>query len=85
MKVKLECCNVRMEKIAECFEKSKLPSGYKLWLYDGRIFAYFRVKNISGLKRLTKRLKRINVELNFHRIEEEGSWLKKFSFNPWKN
>lgn len=85
MKVKLECYNAKMEKIAACLERSgKLPFGYKLWLYDGRIFAYFRVKSISDLKQLMKRLKRIkDIELNFHRIAQEGSWLKKnLAFNP---
>lgn len=85
MKVKLECKNVRMEKVAECFERShKLPSGYKLWLYDGRVFAYFRVRSISDLKQLTNKLKRIkNIELNFHRIEVGASWLKRvLKFDP---
>ena len=87
MKVKLECCNVRMEKIVQCFERSgKVPFGYKIWRYDGRIFAYFKVKSFSDLRQLTKRLKRIkNIVINFHRIEEVGSWLKKIKFNPWKN
>lgn len=88
MKVKLECRNTRMEKIVNCLEKlSKRPSGYKLWLYDGRVFAYFKVKSVSDLKELTKRLKRIkNIEFKYHRIEKVGSWLKKFlAFNLLKN
>ena len=87
LKVKLECRNVRMDKIAGCFERSrKLPFGYKIWLYDGRIFAYFKIKSFSDLKQLTKRLKRMkNIRINLHRIEEGGSWLRRIKFNPWKN
>lgn len=87
MKVKLECRNIRMEKIARCFERSsKLPFGYKIWLYDGRIFAYFKVKSISDLKELNKRLKRVeNTQIMYHRIEKVKSWLKKPLFNLLRN
>lgn len=87
MKVKLECCNVRMEKITDCFEGSgKLPFGYKIWLYDGRVFAYFKVRSISDLKELNKGLKRIkNIEFRYHRIEKVESWLKKITLNLLKN
>lgn len=87
MKVKLECCNVRMERIASCFERSsKLPFGYKIWLYDGSVFAYFKVRSILDLKELNRRLKRIkNIRLRHHRIEKVESWLKKLSFNLLRN
>jgi uncharacterized protein with ACT and thioredoxin-like domain len=82
MKVKIEFRNAKMVKIAECLEKSKLDSGYKLWLYDSNIFAYFKIKDISDLKELIKKLKTMkNVRFIFHNIEEERTWLKKIRFS----
>jgi hypothetical protein len=75
MKVKVEFGNARMEKIADCLEK--LLSEYKIWRYDDRVFAYFKVKSISDLKKLTTRLKREEIEYKYHRIEKVESWLKK--------
>ena len=84
MKVKIECINTRIEKIAYCLEK--VLSGYKIWLYDDRVFAYLKLKSISDLKELNKRLKCKNIEVKYHRIEKVESWLKKLlTFNLWKN
>ncbi len=87
MKVKLECRNIRMAKIAGLFERyGKLTSGYKIWLYDGSVFAYFKVRSISDLKELDKRLKRMkNIRIRYHRIEKVESWLKKLILNILKN
>ncbi len=83
LKVKLECRNTRIEKIANCLEKL---SGYKIWLYDDRVFAYFKVKFISDLKDLNRRLKHRNIEFKYHRIEKVESWLKKLlKYNLLKN
>jgi len=76
LKVKLECRNVRCEKIANLLSRFRktFPFGYKVWVYDGRVFAYFKVKSISDLNEFTRRLKRINgIEFNYHRIER--SWI----------
>lgn len=85
MKVKLECRNTRIEKIANCLDRfGKLPFGYKIWLYDERVFAFFKVKSVSDLNELTRRLKRIkNIQFKYHRIEKVESWLRrKLAFNP---
>jgi hypothetical protein len=75
MKIKIECRNTKMEKVAGCLEK--LLSQYKIWLYDDRIFAYFKTKSISDFKELTTRFKHRNIEFKFHRIEKVESWLKR--------
>lgn len=87
MKVKLEIRNVRMNIIAEHFEVfGKLSSGYKLWLYDGRIFAYFKIMSNVHLKELIERLIEMkNIVIIFHRIEVKGSWLKNIRYNLLKN
>jgi len=73
LKVKIECRNVGCEKIAKCLARFGTPN-FKVWLYDGRVFAYFKLRSVSDLNELTRRFKRIkNIELNFHRIEK--AWL----------
>jgi hypothetical protein len=83
MKVKIEFGNVRIEEIADCLEEF---SEYKIWLYDDRVFAYFKVKSISDLKKLTEELELRRIEYKCHRIEKVESWLRKLiRFNLLKN
>jgi hypothetical protein len=72
LKVKIECRNVGCEKVANCLEKfgKTFPFGHKVWLYDGRVFAYFKLRSFSDLNEFIKRFKRIKVEFFFHRIQK---------------
>ena len=76
LKVKLECRNVSCEKIMNCLARfgKTFPFGYKVWLYDNRVFAYFKLRSISDLNEFTRRLKRMKkMEFNYNRIER--SWI----------
>lgn len=72
LKVKIECRNVGCEKIANCLAKfgKNFPFRFKVWLYDGRVFAYFKLRSISDVNELTKRLKRIKIDFTYHRIQK---------------
>ena len=73
IEVKLECKNVSCEKMANRLSKFRgtFPFEYKVWAYKDRVFAYFKVKSISDLNELKRRLKRIKkIEFTFHRIQK---------------
>lgn len=46
LKVKLECTNVRCEKITKLLTRFPriFPFGYKVWLYDNRVFALLQTQ-----------------------------------------
>ena len=73
VEAKLECKNVSCEKIANCLSKSKrtFPFEYKVWVYKNSVFAYFKVRSMSDLNELARRLRRIKKsELTFHQIQK---------------
>jgi len=47
--VKVECKNVATEKLAEILSNYTEP-GFRVWLYNKRIYAIFRLSSISPLK-----------------------------------
>lgn len=67
---KIECKNITVEKLAERLTEIA-EQGFRVWLYDKKVYAIFRVSSISILKKLVEKLKRVkNLELKFFRIEE---------------
>jgi len=69
LKVKIECRDAVCEKIAKCLVKLG-KSGFKIWLYNGRVFACFKLRSVLELSEFTKRLKRQNIDFVFHRIQK---------------
>jgi len=67
---KIECKNITVEKLAEYLTEIT-EQGFRVWLYDKKIYAIFTVSSISILKKLVEKLKRVkNLEFRFFRIEE---------------
>jgi len=70
---KIECKNITVEKLAEYLTEIT-EQGFRVWLYDKRVYAIFRVSSISILKKLIEKLRRVkNLDLRFFRIEEVSS------------
>lgn len=66
--VKIECKNI--EKLAECLAQIVEPF-FRVWLYDKKVYATFKVSSISKLKQLIEKLKEIkHLEFKFYRIGE---------------
>ena len=80
LKVKIECRNVRCEKVANRLAKFGV-SPFKVWLYNESVFAFFKIDSISSLKKLAQQLERMkNLEMKYHRIEMvKESWLRRIS------
>jgi len=69
--VKVECKNVTVEKLAEILTK-KAEQGFKIWIYEKKVYAVFRIGSITVLKRIIQRMKHIKrFKFRFFRIEEE--------------
>jgi hypothetical protein len=69
---KIECKNVTVEKLADYLADLTEPS-FRVWLYDKKIYAIFRVSSIVVLKQLIEKLKQVKgLEFRFFRIEEVG-------------
>jgi hypothetical protein len=67
--VKVECKNVKVEKIAENLAEITEP-GFRVWLYKKKVYSIFKVNTISTLRRLIENFEAINVKFRFFRIEE---------------
>lgn len=67
---KIECKNITVEKLADYLADLTKPS-FRIWLYDKKVYAIFRVGSMSILKKLIEKLKRAKgLEFRFFRIEE---------------
>jgi len=67
--VKVECKNVTVEKLAECLAKVVKPF-FRVWLYDKKVYATFKVSSITTLNQLIKMLSEIkHLKFKFYRIE----------------
>jgi hypothetical protein len=67
--VKVECKNVKVEKIAKHLAEITEP-GFRVWLYKKKVYSIFKVNCISTLRRLIKNFEAKNVKFRFFRIEE---------------
>jgi len=67
--VKMECKNVATEKLAEILSDYTEPC-FRVWLYNNRTYAIFRLSSISFLKNLTEKFRDLRIKFNFYRIEE---------------
>jgi len=67
---KIECKNITTEKLAEHLTEVA-EQGFRVWIYDKKVYAIFRVSSISILRKLVKKLKRVkNLEFRFFRVDE---------------
>jgi len=70
---KIECKNMTVDKLAEHLTEAA-EQGFKVWLYDKKVYAIFRVSSISVLKKFIEKLKRAkNLQFKFFGIEEVSS------------
>ena len=68
--VKVECKNINVEKLAECLAQIVEPF-FRVWLYDKRVYAIFKVSSMSILKQLIDKLNATqHLKFKFYRIEE---------------
>ena len=67
---KIECKNITVEKLTEHLTEIA-EQGFRVWIYDKKIYVIFRVSSISILKKFVEKLKRVkNLEFRFFRMEE---------------
>ena len=68
--VKVECKNINVEKLAECLAQIVEPF-FRVWLYDKKVYAIFKVSSMSILKQLIDKLNAVrHLKFKFYRIEE---------------
>lgn len=67
---KIECKNISVEKLAECLAQIVEPF-FRVWLYDKKVYAIFKVSSMSTLKQLISKLNAIeHLKFKFYRVEE---------------
>lgn len=67
--VKAECKDIATEKLAEILSDYAEP-GFRVWLYNKRTYAIFRLGSISSLKNLAEKFRELKIRFSFYRIEE---------------
>jgi len=68
--VKIESKGVAVEKLAVIISKVA-ELGFRVWLYDKKVYATFTVNSITSLRQFTARLRRIKtLEFKLFRVEE---------------
>lgn len=66
---KVECKKVSIERLAEILSEYTEP-GFKIWKYNKKIYAMFRLSSLLSLKNLTEKLRELKIKFNFYRIQE---------------
>jgi hypothetical protein len=84
-KVKIECRNVRCERVAKFLARFRkdFPFGYKVWLQDNKIFAAFMLESVSDLNDLIRRLRYMHTSFKFHQILRVQIRRTKDRYTPW--
>jgi len=68
--VKVECKNLEVEKLASYLSEIVEPF-FRVWLFEKKVYAIFKVNSLSTLKTLINKLKRDkHLEFRIFRIEE---------------
>jgi len=66
---KVECEKITVEKLME-FLVDTTEQGFRVWLYDKKVYAIFKTGSIATLRRLIESFRANNVKFRFFRIEE---------------
>jgi len=72
IKLRLEFRNVKVREVFEVLRK--LCRKFKVWRYDGIVFAAFNAKSISELNELEKNLKSKRLDFCYSRIDFSLNW-----------
>jgi len=67
--VKLECKGIATEELAELLA-DYADKGFRVWLYDKKVYANFGLSSLSILRKLVEKLRESRVKYNIFRIEE---------------
>jgi len=68
--VKLECRKIAVEELVELLS-DYAELGFRVWLYDKKVYAIFKISSMSVLKQLIDKLNAIHhLKFKFYRIEE---------------
>jgi len=66
---KVEFEKIAVEKLVE-FLVDTTEQGFRIWLYDKKVYAIFKIGTTAVLRRLIESFKANNVKFRFFRIEE---------------
>jgi len=77
MRARIECRNVKIDKILKCLVKFGKSSEYKIWEYNGIVYLALKTGSMSDLKELMKRLKSV-CEVCFSRVDYTLPWWEKW-------
>jgi len=72
IRVRLEFRNTKVREVFEALRK--ICREFKVWRYDGIVYAMVNVKSISGLYELEKNLGSKGMEFSYSRIDFELPW-----------
>ena len=77
MRARLECTNVKIDRILKCLANFGKSSEYKIWEYNGIVYVALKTGSMLDLKELIKRLKLV-CDLRFSRVDYVLPWWKKW-------
>jgi len=66
---KVECEKITVEKLGEHLVYT-VEQGFRVWLYNKKVYATFKISSFPALKKLIENFKANNVKFRFFRIEE---------------
>lgn len=69
--LRIECADYDIENVAKCLESL---GSYKIWVYGDKAYAVFKVKSISALRVLGRRLKSRKIQFKVLKIEKLPWW-----------
>jgi len=77
MQARVECRNVKIDRILKCLAKFGKSSEYKIWEYNDIVYLALKTGSILELMELMKRLKLV-CEVRFSRVDYTLPWWKKW-------
>lgn len=79
IRLRLEFRNAKVREVFEVLRK--ICREFKVWRYDGIVFAVLNVKSVSGLCELEKNLRSKGTEFSYSRIDFELHWWERWRLN----
>lgn len=69
LRINIACKKASTERLAYILADNVQPC-FKVWMYEGKVYASFRLASIISLKDLIEKLNEFKVKCNVFRIEE---------------
>lgn len=81
IEVRLECRNVKCERMAKHIAKLKRLCEYTIWEYNDIVYVFLKFRSVFFLKELIRKLKQNRIEFRLAKVKHTLPWWRKWKMD----